>query len=156
MSLLERAHDASQAWHGDFPVSNRYTYGLAGERFFRAIQEEGKILGTHCPQCDHTYVPAVAFCERCLSALDEWVEVGNRGEVYTFTLLYVNYDGTPRQVPGIVAFIKLGDGGLVHRLAGVKPEEVEIGMLVEAVFKPPEERAGSILDISHFKPAPAG
>jgi uncharacterized OB-fold protein len=30
---------------------------------------------------------------------------------------------------------------------------VEIGMTVEAVFKPKEERVGSILDIQYFKPA---
>lgn len=156
MSLLERTPGAPQAWQGDFPVSNRYTFGLAGERFFRTIKDEARILGTRCPKCDRVYVPATAFCERCLSPLDEWVEVGNRGEVFSFTLLYVNYDGSPRQDPEIVAFIKLGDGGLVHRLAEITPEEVAIGIPVEAVFKPAAERSGSILDIAHFRPVKPG
>jgi len=43
--------------------------------------------------------------------------------------------------------------GLVHRLGEVEPEEVEIGMPVEIVLKPKEERIGSILDIKYFKPA---
>jgi hypothetical protein len=138
---------------GNLPVTSRYTFGLAGERFFRAIKDEGRILGTRCPHCQVTYVPAVAFCERCLAELDEWVDVGVTGEVHTFTLLYMNYDGSPRDTPEVIAFVRLGDGGLVHRLGGVEPSEVEIDMIVEAVFKPKAERTGSILDIAYFRPA---
>ena len=66
MTLLQRDPNAPTSWLGDLPVANRYTYGLAGEKFFRALKDEGKILGTYCPHCDQTYVPAAAFCERCL------------------------------------------------------------------------------------------
>jgi len=154
MTLLERDPSAPAAWLGDLPVPSRYTYGLAGERFFRAIKDEGKILGTRCSNCERTYVPAILFCERCLAQLDEWVDVGTTGEVYTFTLLYTNYDGSPREIPEIVVFVNLADGGIIHRLVNIDPEEVAIGMQVEAVFKPQAERKGSILDITHFKPDP--
>ena len=129
-----------------------WRHGLAGERFFRAIKEDGKIFGTYCPRCDHTYVPATTFCERCLGELTDWVEVGTHGEVHTYTLLYNNYDGSQREEPLIVAFVKIGDGGLIHQLDGIKPGEVEIGMQVRAIFKPKKDRQGSILDILHFKP----
>ena len=153
MSLLERDPNAPPAWQDEFPISNRYTFGLAGERFFRAIKDEGRILGTRCAHCERTYVPASLFCERCMRALDEWVDVGTRGEVHTYTLLYVDPEGKPRETPEIVALIRLGDGGLIHRLGEVDPEELSIGMAVEAVFKPASEREGSILDITHFRPA---
>ena len=152
MTLLKRDPKAPAAWLGNLPVTNRYTYGLAGERFFRAIKDDGQILGTHCPQCDWLYVPAVTFCEHCLEETTDWVDVGTSGEVHTFTLLYENYDGSRRETPEVVAFIQLGDGGLVHRLGEVDPEEVEIGMLVEAVFKPKSKRTGSITDIEYFRP----
>jgi uncharacterized OB-fold protein len=97
-------------------------------------------------------VPAAAFCERCLSELEDWVDVGTSGEVHTFTLLYEDYDGSRRETPEIVAFIKLGDGGLIHRLGEVDPHDIAIGMKVEAVFKAKKERKGSILDIAFFKP----
>jgi len=151
MTLLEHDKDAPKAWYGDLPVSSRYTYGIAGERFFRAIQEKGVILGTYCPKCERTYVPASLFCERCLGKLDDWVDVGTVGEVHTYTLLYQNYDGSPRDIPEVIAFISIGDGGLIHRLGCIEPEAVEIGMKVEAVFKSPEDRDGSILDIVYFK-----
>jgi len=153
MSLLERDPNAPAAWQGELPVTSRYTFGLAGERFFRAIKDEGRIYGTRCPACDRLYVPAVLFCERCLRELTEWVDVGITGEVHTFTLLYENYDGTRREDPEIVAMVRLGDGGLVHRLGGLTADQVEIGMQVTAVFKPQGQRTGSILDIEYFKPA---
>jgi len=153
MTLLERDPNAPQAWQGELPVTSRYTYGLAGERFFRAIKEEGRILGTHCSNCDRTYVPAALFCERCLAELDEWIDVGVSGEVHTFTLLYEGYDGSPLESPELIAFVRFGDGGLVHRLGEVSLEDVEIGMHVEAVFLPPDQRTGSIKDIAYFRPA---
>jgi uncharacterized OB-fold protein len=152
MTLLERNPNAPQAWRGNLPVTSRYTFGLGGERFFRAIKDEGKILGTHCPKCERTYVPGTIFCERCLGKLDEWVDVGTTGNVHTFTLLYENYDGTHREEPEIIAFVTFGDGGIVHRLGEIAQEEVEIGMQVEIVLKPKSEREGSILDIVHFRP----
>ena len=154
MTLLERDPKAPGTWRGDLPVVSRYTFGLAGERFFRAIKDEGQILGTNCPHCERTYVPAVLYCERCLGKLDEWVDVGTRGEVHTFTLLYHNYDGSAREEPEVVAFVRLGDGGLVHRLGEAVLGDIEIGMQVEAVFKPENERSGSILDIVYFRPTP--
>jgi len=152
MSLMEGFPHAPGAWVGNLPVTNRYTFGLAGERFFRAIKDEGRILGTHCPKCNHTYVPAISFCERCLSELTDWIDVGTVGEVHTFTLLYENYDGSRRETPEVVAFIRLGDGGLVHRLGEADPGDIEIGLQVQAVFKSQSERTGSILDILYFKP----
>lgn len=152
MVILERDNSARRTWYGDLPVTSRYTYGIAGERFFRAIKDDAKILGTRCPNCDRIFVPGVIFCERCLDKLDEWIDVGTIGTVHTFTVLYKNYDGTVMDKPEIIAFIEIGDGGLIHKLGEISPENVKIDMQVAAVFKPAEEREGSILDIIHFQP----
>jgi uncharacterized OB-fold protein len=155
MTLLEKYPQAPQSWQGTLPVTNRYTFGLAGERFFKALQEDGQILGTYCPSCNHTYVPAQSFCERCLAELDDWHDMGLIGEVYTFTSLQVNLDGSPKSEPELIAFIKMGDGGLVHRLGNILVEDVSIGMRVQAVLKPASDRQGSILDIVYFEPEKA-
>lgn len=151
MTLLERNPKAPQAWYGNLPVTSRYTYGLAGERFFRTLKDEGKIMGAYCPKCDHTYVPAAAFCERCLSELTEWADVGTVGELHTFTVLHVGYDGQPLEKPEVVGFVTFGDGGIVHRIQA-DPDELIIGMPMEAVLKPKAKREGSILDIEYFRP----
>jgi len=53
-----------------------------------------------------------------------------------------------------MAFVRLDstDGGLVHFLGQVEPDQVCIGMRVEAVFKDKADRQGSILDIAYFRP----
>jgi len=152
MTLLNRDPNSPVVWNGELPVTNRYTYGLAGEKFFRTLKDEERILGTHCPHCDQTYVPASIFCERCLAKLDDWVDVGTSGEVNTFTFLHVNLDGSLREKPEIIAFVRFGDGGLIHRLGEINPDQVQIGIMVQAVFKPASDRIGSILDIDYFKP----
>ena len=151
MTFLERDPTGPTAWHDEMQVTNRYTFGIAGERFFREIKEDGRILGTRCNNCKRTYVPAAIFCERCLDELDDWVDVGITGEIETFTHLYVNYDGTHRSEPETVAFIKFGDGGIIHRLISQDSQQIEIGMSAKAIFKPKAEREGSILDIQHFE-----
>jgi len=40
----------------------------------------------------------------------------------------------------------------MHKLGEVDPQQVAIGMEVEAVWKPEAEREGSILDIRYFRP----
>jgi uncharacterized OB-fold protein len=152
MSLLGRNSQAPRAWLGNLPVTSRYTAGVAGEKFFRAIKNEGKILGTYCENCDITYVPGRIFCERCMAELDDWQDMGTVGEIFTFTLLFEDLEGTPIEEPIVVAFIRMGDGGLIHQLGELDLEELTIGMPVEAVFKPKSEREGSILDIRYFRP----
>jgi uncharacterized OB-fold protein len=73
--------------------------------------------------------------------------------VITYTFLNVSIDGSSLEKPEIIAFIRFGDGGLIHRLGEIEPDQVEIGLTVEAVFKPKSKRIGSILDIKYFKPA---
>lgn len=152
IDLLSDDHRTNMAFLGSLPVTSRYTFGLAGERFFREIKNSGRIMGTQCQSCHKIYVPAAAFCERCLNELTEWIDMGNRGELATFTILHVNVDGSSRSSPLIVGYVRFGDGGLIHFLDEIQPDQVRIGMICEAVFKPQSERQGSILDITHFRP----
>jgi len=160
MSILEKVDKLHHAiaWRGDIPITSRYTAGIAGEKFFREIKDNARILGTHCEACGLTYTPATMFCERCFAELDKWVEVESRGEVFTYTVLHRDLDEKPLNPPAVLAYVKLegSDGGLVHYLGEIDPEEVYIGMEVEAVFKDAEEREGSILDILHFRPVAGG
>jgi uncharacterized OB-fold protein len=154
LEKVDRFADA-RAWYGEIPIGSLYTAGVAGERFLRALKDEGRLLATHCEQCDFTYLPPALFCERCFVELTDWVEVGPQAEVLTFTVMTVKPDGSPLEHPAVVAFVQPdgADGGLLHYLGDVDPAQVEIGMRVMPVYKPSAERQGSILDITHFKPA---
>jgi len=156
MPLIERIQALRDAkvWYDNMPLESEYTAGIAGEKFLRAIKDRGVILGTVCPTCGLTYVPPSMYCERCFAELEEWVEVPSRGEVYTYTILTRSLEDKPLDEPQVLALIEMEGvhGGLVHKLAAAKLDEVEVGMEVEAVFKPEQERVGSILDIEYFKP----
>ena len=130
----------------------QYTYGIAGERFFREIKDNAKITGTKCHKCNLIYVPPRIYCERCFEGLEEWCEIENKGEIHTYTISWVDLDGSRLEEPVILALVKFDGvyGGIVHKVEEISADNVKIGMKVSAVFK--EKREGSILDIKYFKP----
>lgn len=156
--MIERIPDPTKIrhWHGNMEVDHYlYTSGIAGERFFTALRDEGKILGAECKACNITYVPPRIYCERCFAALeDSFVDVGLKGRVRTFTVARIDKDGNELDEPEIRAIVMFGDNttGLLHLLGEVEPEAVRIGMEVEAVLRDREEREGKITDIEYFKP----
>ncbi len=158
MAFIERIQhlDEVRAWRGAIRLEGVYTAGVAGERWLRGLQA-GKIYGTRCPRCRYTYVPARLFCERCLGGLGEetWVEVGPQGTLVAWTQVHVAPDGTRLSPPRAVGLIRLdgADALLVHELIGAA-EEWASGMRVEAVFRPPAERVGSIRDLLGFRALP--
>ena len=144
--------DAVRFWPGSIPVSHRYTAGLAGERFFRALAERGVFLASRCTRCSLVFCPPAAFCERCLDAVEEELEVGTSATLESFTVVRVGFDGGPLATPVVVGLIRLdgADTCLVHRVAG-DPAALSPGIAVEAVLRDPGARKGSLNDVEHFR-----
>ncbi|HET9672073.1 MAG TPA: Zn-ribbon domain-containing OB-fold protein [Actinomycetota bacterium] len=114
-----------------------------------------RILATTCESCGRTLVPPRAFCERCFRPTDGWAEVPHTGSVETFSICHVTWDMQPLDEPIVPAVIRLdgtSEGGFLHLLGEVAPDDVRHGLQVEAVWKPNGERTGSILDIAYFRP----
>ena len=116
----------------------------------------GKLIGRHCPECGRVLIPPRMFCESCFCATDHWVDLEDTGTVITYSLCYVTWDVRRIKEPEIPAVIEI-DGasplhGIMHLLGEVAPDDVKIGMRVKAVWKPPEERQGSVTDILYFNP----
>jgi hypothetical protein len=129
--------------------------GIAIGRYLAALKE-GFILGSRCRHCRRTVVPPRVVCEWCFRPMDEYMPLKDTGTVNTFSLCYVTWDVKRIKEPEIPAVIEI-DGaspghGIMHKLGEVDPEEIRIGMRVQAVWKPPEEREGAITDILYFKP----
>ncbi|HDQ72242.1 MAG TPA: Zn-ribbon domain-containing OB-fold protein [Chloroflexi bacterium] len=129
--------------------------GIAIGRYLQGLKA-GQLIGRHCPECGRVLIPPRMFCESCFCATDHWIPLQDTGTVITFSLCYVTWDMIRLEEPLIPAVIEI-DGastgmGIMHMLGDVDPDAVEIGMRVQAVWKPAEERTGSITDIVHFKP----
>lgn len=157
MAIPERIHRNidNRIWNPGtdyFPVKNRYTAGVAGQRFFEELKDKGKIFGTKCTSCAITYVPARIYCERCFARLEEWVDVGAEGTLYSFTAVYKTKSGEDKNSPSIVGAVKIADSLLIHHLDECKESDLYIGMDLKCVLKPKADRTGAITDIKYFKP----
>lgn len=137
---------------GEINIPYKWSAGLAGSRFFEELRDHKRIMGTKCPKCGRVMVPPRIFCEECFVDANEWVEVSSQGTLVTFGDSYLSTDGKLMEKPWMLGIIRLdgSNGGLVHYISEATPEELEIGMKMEAVFK--EEREGNILDIKYFRP----
>ncbi len=152
--MLEGVHpDQVRRWPGEFPFRYRYTAGVAGTVFLRALRDRGVFLGSRCGRCDYTYVPARLYCERCFERLRADLEVGPAGTLESFAVGYVGVDGEPLEEPVTVGLVRLdgADAVLFHRVLDAD-RPLEVGMRVAAVLKPEGERTGSILDVEGFRP----
>jgi uncharacterized OB-fold protein len=141
----------------DFAVDARYAWdtGVAVSQYLRGLKQ-GKILARQCRKCRRILVPPRMFCEQDFRPTDRWVEVQDTGRVNTFSICHVRWDMEPLKVPEIPAVLEI-DGaspgiGFMHKLGEVDPDQVHVGMEVEAVWKPAGDREGSILDIRYFRP----
>jgi uncharacterized OB-fold protein len=140
-------------WEDRIPVRHRYTPGVAGEAFFRALKERGELVASRCEACAITYCPPRLFCERCFAGpLEADRTVGPQGTVEAFTVGRAGVDGRLLEEPVALGLVRLdgADTRIVHFL--VDDHEPAAGQRVEAVFAPPSERTGSILDLRGFRP----
>lgn len=137
---------------GRIQVDYQWSVGKAGERFFAELRDNKRIMGTRCRKCGRVMVPPRIFCEECFVDAIEWVEVQPKGRLVTFGDCYFSTDGKRLDEPWILGIVRLdgSDGGLIHFIKETKAENLTIGMPMEIVFN--DERKGSILDISHFRP----
>jgi len=132
-----------------------WSAGIAMSRFLEKLKK-GRIIATTCNKCKRIMVPPRIYCEKCFKPTDGWKYVKDTGTINTYSISYLAADATRLKEPILVAIIDL-DGasesmGIIHKLGEIEPKEVKFGMKVKAVWKPKEERVGSITDIKYFKP----
>lgn len=157
MTFLQRTTDVTKLRHWDIDMSVDYIYtsGIAGEKFFTALRDQGRILAVHCPVCKTNQLPPRPFCEGCFTELTEYVDVPPEGRVAAVTVATVDRQGKPLPTPVAYAFVTfkgIQEGGLIHRLL-VPPEDAKAGIAVRVRLRPKEARTGTILDIEGFEPS---
>ena len=123
--------------HGDWTVHYRYTYGVAGERFFRELKDRGHLVASTCPKCKKRFLPPNQYCEDCFVEMTEYAPVQGNGTVHSFTVLHESLEETPLPEPVIAAFVQFEGvaGGLLAPLKGVTPDRVKIGLKVKPVLE---------------------
>jgi hypothetical protein len=139
----------------DATVHLPYHY-VAGD--FRAVYLQGlrdrKILGSKCSKTGKVFVPALIASPESFAPCEELVELPDRGVITTFCIVRIPVIGREIELPYVAASVAL-DGADISLYALIQeclPDDVRMGMRVEAVWKPDGERTGSHDDIRYFRP----
>ncbi len=130
-----------------------YVAGDYRARYLHALKDK-KILGSKCSRTGKVFVPPLVASPESFAPAEDLVEVADHGVVTTFCIVRIPVMGRNVELPYVAASVAL-DGAAISIFALVqecKPEDVRMGMRVEAVWKPDGERQGDHGDILHFHP----
>ncbi|MCZ6783861.1 MAG: Zn-ribbon domain-containing OB-fold protein [Proteobacteria bacterium] len=134
------------------------------QRSYGRALREGRITGHKCPECSLVYSPPTGFCSLCVVPTSEQheVEIADRGTITSFTIVDpIQYRGQEeREVYALASILLDGASGSIgqQRIGDVAPDEVRMGMRVEAAWLPEEERKGGAAQaalggaIRHWRP----
>ena len=105
-------------------------------RHWRLKKQRLALIGEVCPHCQAKIFPARDVCPECGGEAKTAFRFSGRGEVYSFTAMYIVPVGFEQSAPYTVALVKLEEGPVVTaQLTDVGEQEVKIGTPVEMVTR---------------------
>jgi uncharacterized OB-fold protein len=129
-------------------------YATMGElsRFFIELKENGRLMGTRCPNCGSIYCWPRSWCHDCYEDC-EWVEMSGKGLITLVSRVQVSLSDLQREVPYCQGGVQLEGAryALVNYIRGAEFESLRPGVPVRAEFLPPEQRTGRVRDF-YFVP----
>ena len=142
----------NQFFHYDQLYTIRHGWN---SKFFIGLLD-GKIMGTRCPTCGDSWVPARSHCWNldCKLQKTEWTEMPLTATVHTWTVAGWSGRSSLKRLPIVLVYAIIGDSkvAMANELHGVQPWDVEFGIPLKIVFKPKDQRTGTVTDF-HFQPA---
>lgn len=109
---------------GSRPVAPRVS---AFTRPFWDALDQGRLLGTRCPDCARIAFPPRPHCRACWCRRVEWIELPTQGRLYSFTRVHVVPGAFQADAPYAIGIIDLDAGPrLMARLIGsVSPDDLD-------------------------------
>lgn len=110
---------------------------------FEQFLNEKKLMGSHCPNCDESFLPPRAICSHCYGDQMDWIELQGAGKLAAFTSIYIAPTamieaGYGRDKPYLAGVVELDDGVKISAqilgLDASQPEDVKIGTRLVAEF----------------------
>lgn len=143
-------------------VNQKFSTGPVMGKFLNGLKNK-KILANKCPKCGRNQLPVREVCAECRVRVDDFVEVGPKGQVrYMEYVYYASPDpltGETRETPygmgmilldgckGHEVFMHLIRRDQIDRIQGGRDDKS--GTRVRPVWS--EKRTGSIFDIQYFE-----
>ena len=121
--------------------------------FLRALKE-GTLLGARSGDNGKVYFPPREADPATGKELDQFVELPDTGTVTTFAIINIPFAGQKIKPPYVAAYVLLdgADIPFLHLVTDIDAADVRMGMRVQAVWKPREERDFGIDTIDYFRP----
>ena len=118
------------------------------ETFFKAGLRSELVI-KRCSDCHRFHHYPRAVCPHCLSDRTVWIRATGKGTVYSFNVIRQNPSpGWRDEVPYVIAYVDLEEGvRMLTNIVECKPEDVYVGMPVEATWERVEDVA-----ITKFRP----
>jgi len=143
-------------------VGQKFATGPVMGKFLNGLKEK-KIYANRCPVCKRLQLPPREVCAVCRVRVEEFVEVGPKGNVRLLdTAYYASPDpltGETRETPYAMAYILLdgckGQEAFAHFIRNDQLDRIEMGWnekkgtIVRPVWA--EERKGKVTDIRYFE-----
>jgi len=108
-------------------------------RFWRENPSRYNLVGVKCNNCGRVFFPPREICPVChRKSIGKMkpIHLSGKGSVYSYTVV----EDTPEEFamlkPYVLAMVEMEEGvKITSQLIDVKPEDVHIGMKVEAVLR---------------------
>ena len=135
----------------EFPY--KHSTGETIGRFLAGLKEQKRIWGQRVAG-QGVVVPPLGYSEVDGSEGGAWVEVKSTGVVTAVAVVHEDVPGL-HPAPPPFAFVRVKLDGADTAMPHIVTERLDalrVGTRVEAVWKPDDERIGSIRDIAAFRP----
>src|SRR5205814_1901871 len=80
------------------------------EEFYKYCSER-KLMAVRCIRCRQVMVPPRAICSNCRHSRVEWVELGQRGKLVTYTIVHVSPPQFKHMTPYAVGIVEMPEEG---------------------------------------------
>jgi uncharacterized OB-fold protein len=113
-----------------------YVHSYAQDSPFFAGLAKKKLLGSRCTECGRTYATPRGHCMEC-GAETAWYELPQEGRVHTYTTCHFGGEAFLKETPYTLILVEFDgvDTMFLARLVGAEPDEVTVGMPVQARFR---------------------
>jgi uncharacterized OB-fold protein len=106
---------------------------LSFKQYSEALKQN-KLLGLKCQQCGNITVPPKIACSKCSSTDLDIVELSGKGDVQTFTTVFVPPEGRENECPYVIVLVELDEGPwIMGNLTGIDPNKVNMEIMGKKV-----------------------
>ncbi len=104
---------------------------------WRKYKERYRLLGMKCDTCGSIRFPLGNVCPNCRRmGKIKPIQLSGKGKVYSYTVIRSAPEGFEAFTPYTIAVVELEEGvRITSQVVDCKPEDVQIGMPVEACFR---------------------